>query len=167
VRTLDLPFPTVTAVGSQGAIAAAFLARHYGGHENDGSSLGIPFHTVTSRDHHALVAAFLMKYYGTDQAPQIFEPLDTITTKDRFGLVTVQIAGETYRIVDIGMRMLKPRELYRAQSFPDSYIIDRDDEGNPFTVESQVRMCGNSVPPAVAEALVRANIVEQRQERAA
>lgn len=92
-------------------------------------------------------------------------PLDTVTTKDRFGLVTVH--GQPYEIVDIGMRMLAPRELYRAQSFPDSYIIDPEFDGKPMTKTSQVRMCGNSVPPVVAEALVRANVVEQQAERAA
>ncbi len=65
------------------------------------------------------------------------------------------------------MRMLTPRELYRAQSFHDGYIIDPEFNGKPLTKTSQVRMVGNSVPPAVAEALVRANVIEQREERAA
>jgi DNA (cytosine-5)-methyltransferase 1 len=197
-RDIQLPYPTVTAVGSQGAVVAAFLARHYGGHENDGSALPAPMRTITSKDHHALVTshllklrnnqfaqnmeepfgtltaggghygevrAFLVKYYGTDQDPRLERPLGTVTTKDRFGLVTVH--GEPYAIVDIGMRMLTPRELYRAQSFPDRYIIDPDYNGKPLTKTAQIRMCGNSVPPAVAEALVRANIVEQREEIAA
>ncbi|MDO5434475.1 DNA cytosine methyltransferase [Eubacterium sp.] len=55
------------------------------------------------------------------------EPVHTITEKDRFGLVTVQ--GIDYRIVDIGMRMLTPRELFRAQGFPESYVIDQDTLG--------------------------------------
>jgi DNA (cytosine-5)-methyltransferase 1 len=165
VRDIQEPYPTVTAAGSQGALVAAFLARHYGGHENDGSSLELPMHTVTAKDHHSLVHAFLMKYYGTGGDQRMERPLDTVTTKDRFGLVTVH--GEPYRIADIGMRMLAPRELYRAQSFPDSYIIDPEFEGKPMTKTSQVRMCGNSVPPVVAEALVRANMVEQLQEQAA
>jgi DNA (cytosine-5)-methyltransferase 1 len=165
VRDIQAPYPTVTAAGSQGALVAAFLARHFGGHENDGSSLTLPMHTVTAKDHHALVHAFLLKYYGTSQDPRLERPLDTVTTKDRFGLVMVH--GEPYRIADIGMRMLAPRELFRAQSFPDSYVIDPEFEGKPMTKTSQVRMCGNSVPPVVAEALVRANVVEQRAERAA
>lgn len=165
VRDIQEPYPTVTAAGSQGALVAAFLARHYGGHENDGSSLELPMHTVTAKDHHSLVHAFLMKYYGTGGDQRMERPLDTVTTKDRFGLVTVH--GEPYRIADIGMRMLAPRELYRAQSFPDSYIIDPEFEGKPLTKTSQVRMCGNSVPPVVAEALVRANVVDQRVEQAA
>jgi DNA (cytosine-5)-methyltransferase 1 len=166
VRDILEPYPTVTAIGSQGALVAAFLARHYGGHENDGASMEIPFHTITARDHHSLVTAFLLKYYGTDQDPHIDEPIDTITTKARFGLVTV--CGEQYRIVDIGMRMLTPRELYRAQSFPDRYIIEHGitehGETLPLSKTSQIRMCGNSVAPVVAEALVRANLVEQAEQ---
>jgi DNA (cytosine-5)-methyltransferase 1 len=169
VRDIRDPYPTITAAGSQGAVAMAFLARHYGGHENDGSSLHRPMHTITTKDHHALVTAFLVKYYGTDQDPRLRDPLHTVTTKDRFGLVMVR--GEPHRIVDIGMRMLAPRELYRAQSFSDRYVIDHgiDESGErlALTKTTQVRMCGNSVCPAMAEALVRANLVEQRQEQAA
>jgi DNA (cytosine-5)-methyltransferase 1 len=160
VRDIEEPMPTVTAEGSQGALVAAFLARHYGGNENDGSSLDIPMHTVTAKDHHSLVHAFLIKYYGTGQGQSLSRPLDTITANHHFGLVTVH--GEQYRIVDIGMRMLTPRELFRAQSFPDSYIIDPEYNGKPLSKTAQIRMCGNSVVPAVAEALVRANLIEQQ-----
>ena len=93
------------------------------------------------------------------------EPLHTVTTKDRFGLVTVE--GEDYLISDIGMRMLQPRELYRAQGFPDSYVIDRGADGVVLPKSAQVRMCGNSVCPPVAAALVRANYAEQQLQRAA
>jgi DNA (cytosine-5)-methyltransferase 1 len=119
VRDILQPYTTITAEGSQGALVAAFLARHYGAHENDGAGLLQPFHTITARDHHALVAAFLTRYNGSSGPEPIDRPISTIDTTDRFGLVTVQIAGEPYYIADIRMRMLKPRELYRAQSFPD------------------------------------------------
>ncbi len=170
VRDIRDPYPTVTAAGSQGGLVAAFLARHYGGHENDGSGLRFPMHTITTRDHHAMVAAFLVAYYGNDKDGQsIRDPLRTITTKDRLGLVTVR--GEQYRIVDIGMRMLAPHELYAAQGFRADYRIDSGigEDGSivPLTKTAQVRMCGNSVAPPVAEALVRANVVEQELERAA
>jgi DNA (cytosine-5)-methyltransferase 1 len=236
VRDILAPFPTVTAKGSQGALVAAFLARHYGGHENDGAQLSFPMSTVTAKDHHALVTtdmeriptfkewyantkslggsrqeydriygadsltashivkfrgdntghatneplqtisaggfhfgevrAFLLKYYRTDQDPRLELPLHTVTTKHRFGLVTV--AGEQYAITDIGMRMLAPRELFRAQGFPDSYIIDPAVDGKPLTKTAQIRMVGNSVCPPLAEALVRANFAEAaREERAA
>jgi DNA (cytosine-5)-methyltransferase 1 len=152
------------------ALVAAFLAKHYGGNETPGWPLGSPISTITTVDHHALVQAFLVKFYGNERdGCRVNEPMHTVTTKDRFGLVTVH--GEPYRIVDIGMRMLTPRELYRAQSFPETYIIDRglmDDGGIvPLTKTAQVRMCGNSVAPAVAEALVRANMIGHESVRAA
>lgn len=165
VRSILDPNPTVTAKGSQGALVAAFLARHYGGHENDGSAMGQPMFTITAKDHHSLVYAFLMAYYGTDQNPRLELPLGTITAKDRFGLVTVM--GDKYYIADIGMRMLVPRELFNAQSFPASYIIDPTVRGKPLTKTAQVRMAGNSVCPVMAEALVRANLIEQTAEEVA
>lgn len=169
-RSANEPVRTISAGGQHHALVAAFLARHYGGHENDGAPLDAPMFTITTRDHHALVVAFLLKFYGNERdAHPVDEPLGTITTKDRFGLVMVR--GEQYRIVDIGMRMLTPRELYRAQSFPDSYVIEYGHDANGEVVElsktAQVRMCGNSVPPVVAEALVRANVVEQREQAVA
>jgi DNA (cytosine-5)-methyltransferase 1 len=83
------------------------------------------------------------------------------------GLVTVMVQGQPYVIADIGMRMLQPRELYRAQGFPDSYIIGDDPaQGLSLTKAEQVRMCGNSVCPPVIAALVRANYAEPvREER--
>ena len=80
------------------------------------------------------------------------EPLHTITSKDRFGLVTIH--GNDYRIVDIHMRMLQPRELYNAQGFPSDYIID----GMPKM--EQVKKVGNSVCPVIPKALVEANLPE-------
>lgn len=165
-RALDLgsPMGTIVAGGAKQALVAAFLAKHYGGNETPGSSLERPFDTITCKDHHALVAAFLTKFYGTGTGQRVDEPLGTVTTKDRFGLVTV--AGEAYRIVDIGMRMLVPRELFRGQGFPDSYVIDPIVKGKRLGATAQVRMCGNSVSPPVARALVAANF-EQRQRVAA
>jgi DNA (cytosine-5)-methyltransferase 1 len=158
VYDIQRPYPTVTAQGSQGALVAAFLARHYGGHENDGQSLTQPMSTVTSRDHHALVHAFLLRYYGCSKEAPLIAPLGTITGCDRFGLVMVH--GERYRISDIGMRMLQPPELYRAQGFPaDVKLI-----GSKTT---QVELCGNSVSPPVAAAIVRANMVCQAAQEVA
>jgi DNA (cytosine-5)-methyltransferase 1 len=158
VRSIQDPYPTVTAIGSQGGLVAAFLAKHYGGHENDGAPMDAPMHTITAVDHHAQVCAFLLKYYGTDQDPRLGDPLHTITSKDRFGLVTVH--GEKYTIADIGMRMLVPAELFRAQGFPaDVKLLG--------TKTSQVRLCGNSVSPPTAAAIVRANYCQQAEAVAA
>jgi DNA (cytosine-5)-methyltransferase 1 len=106
--------------------------------------------------HLAEVRAFLVKYYGTAVGQKVDEPLHTATAKARLGLVTVH--GEDYQIVDIGMRMLQPRELYRAQGFPDGYNIEPAYKGKRLTKTAQVRMCGNSVCPPIARALVEANV---------
>lgn len=179
-RALDIqaPLGTVVAGGAKHAVCAAWLAKHYGG--VTGHDVEQPLGTVTTVDHHSLVSAFLtqfngqsigsdprapvptmcamnklgevraflMKYYGQGDGQPVDEPVHTVTTKDRFGLVTV--AGTEYQIVDIGLRMLQPRELARAQGMPENYIL----EG---TKTAQVAMIGNSVCPPVAEALVRAN----------
>jgi len=173
-RSLDIgaPLGTVVAGGQKHALIAAFLAKHYGGNETPGTSMRAPIDTITTQDHHALVTAhtcgghrsdvhaLLVKYYGSDHDPRLEEPLHTVTTRDRFGLVTVH--GERYAIADIGMRMLQPRELYRAQGFPDDYVIEFEHEGRPLSKAAQVRMCGNSVCPPIAAALVRANFSHER-----
>src|SRR5690606_34910910 len=103
VRDIRQPYPTVTAQGSQGALVAAFLAKHYGG--VTGQPLDKTIGTITAKDHHSLVQAFLVAYYGNEKDGRpLDEPMGTIVSKDRFGLVTVR--GERFRIEDIGMRML-------------------------------------------------------------
>lgn len=224
---LNKPLGTVVAGGAKHALVSAFLAKHYGGnYEGPGVSMSDPASTITTTDHHALVAAqlvgcggragqsrprdvsepmqtitakgdttlttshlaklrgqctgsaadapaptvtaggthigevraFLVKYYsegGQDQDCR--DPMHTIPTKDRLGLVTV--AGEQYQIADIGMRMLEPHELYAAQGFPSTYVIAPImANGRPLPKHAQVRMCGNSVSPPMAAALVRANV---------
>lgn len=155
------PLGTVVAQGQKQALCVAFLARHYGDRPTGGWAGGCevdrPLPTVTTKDHHALVAAFLVRYNGTGDAEMLERPLGTLTTKDRYGLVTVQIDGETWAIVDIRMRMLSPRELYRCQGFPESYEIDLiGPKGKPLTKTAQVRMCGNAVCPPIAGALAAA-----------
>jgi DNA (cytosine-5)-methyltransferase 1 len=145
------------------------------------ASMDEPLHTISAQgQHHAEVRAFLIKYYGADQDPRLEEPLHTITTKHRFGLVTIH--GQDYEIVDIGLRMLEPHELYRAQGFPPDYVIaeipdpkllfvnGHQVEGDPLKLprvklpkSSQVRMCGNSVCPPLSEALIRANFQHERE----
>jgi DNA (cytosine-5)-methyltransferase 1 len=160
-RCLDLqaPLGTVVAGGVKHALVAAFLAKHYGGNETPGSDLRRPLDTVTTQDHHALVHAFLTRYNGIGDGQGLQDPLGTVTTRDRFGIVTVH--GEAYTITDIGMRMLAPRELYRAQGFPDRYRIDVLHDGAPLSKTAQVRMCGNSVCPPLAAAVVGANVERQ------
>ena len=120
---------------------------------------------VASGGNAALVSAFLTAYYGSDQDTPLDDPMHTVTTKPRFGLVMVE--GQPYEIADIGMRMLQPRELYRAQGFPDAYQIDRGADGRALPKDAQVRMCGNSVCPPLAQALVAANYAERAERMAA
>ncbi len=166
-RVLDIhrPLTTVVAGGAKHGLVAAFLTKHYGGVVGHGVTQ--PIGSVTTQDHHALttatlhpaqvdrraeVRAFLVSYYGNGAPLSVADPLDTVTTRDRFGLVTVD--GLDYEIADIGMRMLQPRELFRAQGFPDTYdLLD-----NELTKTEQIQLCGNSVCPPVAAAIVRANI---------
>lgn len=191
----DEPSATITAGGGgKSQLVSAFLAKHYGGnYQGAGVGMDEPMHSVTTVDHHAVVASHLVKLRGTCRDGQrIDTPAPTITAggqhvgevktalavegydeqraqqtlaflqaycgEDCTGLVDID--GVTFRIVDIGMRMLQPHELYRAQGFPDGYVIDRDYRGNRYAKDKQVARCGNAVPPPFAEALVRANLPE-------
>lgn len=156
------PLRTVSAGGTHHAVVSAFLAKHYTGVV--GSDLRQPLGTVTSVDHHSLVRAFLVAYYGNEaDGGALTDPLRTLSTRDRFGLVTVR--GQDYRIADIGLRMLTPRELFRAQGFADDYRIDTGHDGRQLTKTAQVRMCGNSVCPPVAAAIVRAQFATALESR--
>ena len=156
-RPIDAPLSTIMQSGSHQGLAAVNLLRQFG--TGVGSPVDEPARTVMAdgQGKTQLSAAFLQKYYGADQDPRLDEPLHTATTKARFGLVTVTIAGVPYVITDIGMRMLTPRELFRAQGFPDNYVIDRMADGSPISKTEQVNKCGNSVCPPIAAALVEAN----------
>lgn len=104
------------------------------------------------------MAAFLIRYYGQGgQLGDLCEPMATSTTKDRLALVTVWLRGTPYMIVDIQLRMLTPRELYNANGFPGTYVIDRGHDGRVFSKATQVRMCGNAVPPPLGKAVIAAN----------
>ncbi|MCM3632875.1 DNA cytosine methyltransferase [Paenibacillus camelliae] len=125
-----------------------------------GQDMRQPISTITaSGAHHAEVRAFLIAYYGSSVGQSLNDPLQTVVTKDRFGLVTIE--GVDYQIVDIGMRMLEPHELYAAQGFPSNYIINGYQvNGKPVTKSDQVARCGNSVCPDLAEVLTEANLPE-------
>lgn len=157
---------------------ASFVAKHYGGVY--GQRAQLPLGTITKIDHHALVSAtlaktpgkhdvrgWLIKYYGgsgntESQQQSLLEPLHTITSKARFGLVMV--GGEPHEIVDVSMRMLQPHELFAAQGFPGDYRLDCEHEGRVLSKTAQIALCGNSVSPPVAEAIVRANFQQARAQ---
>lgn len=153
----DKPLPTVTAI-DHNAMCAAFVTQF--NNNSIGQEVSDPLNTITAgQGHFGDVRAFLVKYYGTgDNAVSCKMPAPTITAKDRLGLVTVH--GQDYQIVDIGLRMLTPRELFDAQGFPPDYIIDVDADGKSYPKSEQVARCGNAVCPPVPTALVRANLPE-------
>ena len=181
-QALDSPLMVVDATPRY-AICAAHLAKHYGGVV--GQTVESPLGTITAADHHSLVtcslerqfgtstgapigrpdggkarlvAAFLAEYYGSERdGMPLNGPLHTICSKDKLAVVMVNIGREEYVVYDIGMRMLQPRELFRAQGFGDDYIIDLVYKGKYLSKSAQVRMVGNSVCPPVAEAIVKAN----------
>jgi DNA (cytosine-5)-methyltransferase 1 len=169
------PVPTITGGGGGHAALVASSLVKLKGTAKDGQPIDEPIHTIQAHgNHYAQVCAFLTKYHGAARSGHdLFSPLRTVDTRDRFALVTV--SGQDYVIVDIGMRMLVPRELFRAQGFRDSYIIDveievkqkRRRKGRIYyvtkrrmlTKEEQTDMVGNSVNPTLACALVHANYV--------
>jgi DNA (cytosine-5)-methyltransferase 1 len=183
VRGQSITYPVMTVDSSNRyGLVTSFLHKYYdGGYKGAGDTLENPLPTVTAWDHNRICAAtliqsdrrptitvgdghvgevraFLIKYYGKGTGQNIKEPLDTITAQDRFGLVTVN--GVDYQIVDIGLRMLEPRELYGCQGFPKDYIIDHDYTGKEYPRSEQVRRCGNAVCPPIPTALVEANLPE-------
>lgn len=154
--SVENPLPTITSWDHNSVCAATLIQMN---NNCDGKDITKPIPTITAGDgHFGEVRAFLIKYYGQGTGQDIKDPLDTVTAQDRFGLVTVN--GVDYQIVDIGLRMLEPRELYGCQGFPDDYIIDHDYTGKEYPRSEQVRKCGNAVPPKFSEALVRANLPE-------
>jgi len=202
-QSLQKPHPTITQCNHDMLVSC--IAKHYG-NGVVGHGMRRPLGTVTTIDHHSLVsarlqdkadskadgqtaglsAACMIKYYGTATAAAVENPMPTITSRDRMGLVVAKSGvdsryetvrdwlrkwnvigpqdeaeirhdGRTYRMNDICMRMLAPRELYTAQGFGPDYKIDMTVNGKPLTKTAQVRMCGNSVPPQLVAALVRAN----------
>lgn len=138
------PLSTSTATGSQQRLVTATVVE--------------PTLTPSQEEGALRCAAFLIRYYGQGgQLGDMREPMSTSTTKDRLALVTVWLRGTPYVIVDIQLRMLTPRELYNANGFPKTYVIDRGHDGRVFSKSTQVRMCGNAVPPPLGRAVIEAN----------
>ncbi|MPM89378.1 hypothetical protein SDC9_136487 [bioreactor metagenome] len=172
-RDIEEPIRTISAGGEHHGMVSAFLSRQFGnsiGHDAEnpmgtttagGGGKSALVECVLSPEEEAgalRVAAFLMEYYSEGgQWSEMDKPLNTITTKDRLALVTVLIHGTPYVIVDIRLRMLKPRELFNGQDFPADYIIDRGHDGRKFSTSAQVRMCGNSVNPVMVQGTLELN----------
>jgi len=157
-KRMDEPVSTITGRGTQQQLVTSNLIKLQ--NNQDAKPVDAPIDTVLAGgQHYAEVRAFLIKYYGNERdGHTLFGPLGTVTTRDRFGVVTVTIDGVDYAISDIGMRMLTAPELFAAQGFPSDYTIDFDFNGKPLTKTAAVRMVGNSVCPPLPSALVRANL---------
>lgn len=213
------PLRTITGAhrGEQALVAACLEQANGGFYDGDGRAAHAPMSTITaSGSNQRLITAYCVKYYSSGgQWQGLAEPMHTLPTKGRMGLVEVlQVSADClapeYReraklcaellhrylpehfpeaadmvlvgewvLVDITLRMLQAPELFLAQSFPSGYIIheipnpallfkDGKQVANPLTVPriklsgtAQVRMCGNSVAPAQAEALARANFAHE------
>ena len=154
---IEAPIMTVDGSNRYGLVASSFISKFY--KSGTGQDIREPLHTITAGDgHFGEVRAFLTKYYGSGTGQSVADPLDTVTAQDRFGLVTIY--GTEYQIVDIGLRMLEPKELYGCQGFPEDYIIDHDCDGKTYPRSEQVRRCGNAVCPPLPAALVKGNLPE-------
>lgn len=154
------PMHTITTGNQQCLISPTLIQYHSETAQGEvrGQTIEDPIMTVDGSNRYGLVTSFLSKFYKSGTGQDIKEPLDTVTARDRFGLVTIE--GVDYQIVDIGLRMLEPRELYGCQGFPEDYIIDHDYTGKTYPRSEQVRRCGNAVCPPIPAALVRANLSE-------
>jgi len=180
-QPLDIPIGTICATNDK-HLVAPIITKHYGGpngHATPGNHIAAPLSTVTARDHHALsiaklspdiedrtesVMAFLTKWYGTSTGSSLQMPLPTITANGRGGghLGLVIVRGEPYRVVDIGMRMLEPTELFGGNGFPEDYVLDVLLDGKPLNKTQLTKLAGNAVCPQLSEALVAVNVAQAR-----
>lgn len=164
------PLPTVTTV-DHNALCAAHVVKFKG--QELGISPEEPLPTITA---HSGAGGFaecrtvLVKANNRENLgnwPQIRELLNKYcgyNLQDDEVLLLI-IRGVAYFVSDITLRMLTPRELYSAMSFPVDYIIDRDYLGNVYPKSKTVARCGNAVCPALAYVLVWANFPEWRGQR--
>ena len=163
-RAIDVmePLHTVTSRDRE-ALVAAHVVEFKG--QDIGQAADVPLRTVTaSAGEFAVCNTVLAKHDGRDLRhwPEIRELLNrycgyTLAEDD---VILLVIGGVAYYIADITLRMLTPRELYKAMGFPDDYVIDTDFRGNPYPKSQQVARCGNAVCPPLASAMVRANLPE-------
>ncbi|WP_296584251.1 DNA cytosine methyltransferase [Xanthobacter sp.] len=161
------PLRTDSAHGQHHAVVSLPLMTAYYGSDEVGGAVDAPMRTDTAKPRFGLVSAnAAVPPFGPEHAARAREVAEFLRHHGCWeggDLVTVEIDGTTFVIVDICMRMLTPRERYNANGFPRDYTIDHglDEDGRVirFTQEQQGHMCGNAVCPTEAEALVRANYV--------
>lgn len=162
------PMRTVTSHDRE-ALTCVHIVKFKG--TNLGQDVTQPLQTVTASAGEFAVAEVLVKKYaaGTNLGywPEIRALLNQHCGYNLADdeVLLLKIDDALYYISDISLRMLTPRELYRAMGFPEDYIIDHDDHGKPYPKTKQVARCGNAVSPPMAAALVRANLPEYCTER--
>lgn len=156
---LNEPHPTVLAGGLHSALVTPFMTKYYG--TGDGAMVNEPAHTVTMKDRFAYVEGAIapppLDEAQVTRARTVADFMRGHGFWDDREFVTVTIGPDLYTIVDIGMRMLTPRELFGAQGFPADYIIDPIYNGKPLSKSDQIGCCGNSVSPPMAASLIAAN----------
>ena len=167
----DEPLGTVTQV-DHNALTLAHIAEFKG--NDKGQRADDPLRTITaSAGEFGEVKTRVERYApGADMQywPDVRDMLNRFCGYSLADdeVLLINIAGAWYFIADIGLRMLAPRELYNAQSFPGDYIIEFDADGKPYPKSEQVARCGNSVCPVVAAALIKSNAPESaRRENVA
>ena len=182
-RSVERPAPTIVPTGNGASLVIAWLAQHNTG--LIGHDAREPLSTIVGKGcTQGLVTAQLArKGLGEDENLIAFPVRDAHrqgrvrelleryrdarpgtrrrSTAPSGDPTIVALRGEDYDMIDVTMRMLKPRELYTAQGFPQSYIIDPIFEGAALSKRAQTKHCGNAVCPQVPEALVRANLAEE------
>lgn len=159
---LNAPLPTVTAI-DHNSLCMAHIAEFKG--NDKGQAADSPLRTITANEAFGIVETFIVKAApGVNfcRWEKVREMLNTYCDWAIYDdeILLFKINNEFYFIADIGLRMLSPKELYKAMGFPDDYIIDRDYLGNEYKRKYQVARCGNAVCPQVAKALVQANLPE-------
>lgn len=185
VHPVDEPLRTLTTAhrGELAVVVPTLIQSGYG--ERAGQAprvldLGEPAGTqvggncllpaVTGKSHAHLILPFLQHYYGSGkQDDDVRQPLGALTSKARYGLVEVQVRGETYVIDDIGTRMLEPEEGAAAHGFrpgalPDEITIDG--KTRRLTKTEKYHLVGNSVPSRMIQLLAELNVRRELAEAA-
>lgn len=146
-HSINAPVGTLVTKENRALVTPYMITVNHGD-EGDSTrranSVDDPMRTVTQKIGEAICEPFIVSYYGTENMSRADDPIPTVTTKDRFAVVE---ARQDKFMLDIRFRMLSPRELARAQGFPDSYEFT----GNR---EAVVKQIGNAVPPGTAKALL-------------
>ncbi|MCR4714263.1 MAG: DNA cytosine methyltransferase [Treponemataceae bacterium] len=141
VHTIEEPLPTLDCSNRYGIVEPFISAICQTSARQRNRKLTEPLSTICTKQEHCLVSPMLIQYYGNGHAVPLDAPVPTLTTKDRYALV-----GTDSNSVELGFRMLQPKELAAATGFPEDYVFT----GTKVDVVKQI---GNAVPPNFARAM--------------